>query len=176
MTSVKEKKREKLRKSFDSGALLGGEGEILLAACAALHCCGARKNLRAYAILDFFDRSHSSRSLHPPPAAVALVPLAGARVQIFSDPPTKKAHLAVCFSLAEKERCISCTQHNLTNSTVIEKLRLSHTVLLRRRFLLLHSRKNNRSPNALNPLVFEQICLLSPAIFARPLRLPIFQY
>ena len=45
-----------------------------------------------------------SVALSPPPAAVALVPLAGARVQIFSDPPTKKAHLAVCFSLAEKER------------------------------------------------------------------------
>ena len=71
---------------------------------AALHCCGARKNHRAYAILDFFDRSHSSRSLHPPPAAVAFVPLAGARVQIFSDPTTQKAHLAVCFSLMEKER------------------------------------------------------------------------
>ena len=82
----------------------GGEGEIFLAACAALHCCGARKNHRAYAILDFFDRSHSSRSLHPPPAAVDSLPLAGARVQIFSDPPTKKGHRLVSFSLAEKER------------------------------------------------------------------------
>ena len=46
----------------------------------------------------------SSRSLHPPPAAVAFVALAGARVQIFSDPSTQKAHLSVCFALAEKER------------------------------------------------------------------------
>ena len=36
-----------------------------------------------------------SASLLPPPAALASLPLAGARVQIFSDPPTKKAHLGV---------------------------------------------------------------------------------
>ena len=45
-----------------------------------------------------------STALHPPPAALVSLPLAGARVQIFSDPSTQKAHLSVCFALAEKER------------------------------------------------------------------------
>ena len=45
-----------------------------------------------------------STALLPPPAALVSLPLAGARVQIFSDPPTKKGHQKVSFSLAEKER------------------------------------------------------------------------
>ena len=38
-------------------------------------CCGARKNVRAYAFLHFFDRCHSLSSLYPPQAAVASLPL-----------------------------------------------------------------------------------------------------
>lgn len=64
-----------------------------------------------------------SVALPPPPAALTSLPLAGARVQIFSDPPTQKAHLSVCFALAEKEYCTSCTQQNATRCNNIGYIR-----------------------------------------------------
>ena len=36
--------------------------------------CGARKNLRAARLLDFFDRCGCSASLHPPLAALGSAP------------------------------------------------------------------------------------------------------
>ena len=41
---------------------------------SGMPCCGARKNVRAFALLHFFDRCHSLSSLYPPPAAVASLP------------------------------------------------------------------------------------------------------
>ena len=46
----------------------------LLGKSQSLPPCGARKNLRAARLLDFFDRYGCSASLHPPLAALGSAP------------------------------------------------------------------------------------------------------
>ena len=47
--------------------------------------CGTRKNQRACAILDFFDRGYSLAALYLPPAAVGSLPLATPEGVYFGD-------------------------------------------------------------------------------------------
>ena len=66
------------------------EKERLSSRFAASHLANIVEILRAYRRLHFSLFAHSLVSLLPPPAAVASLPLAGARLQIFSDPQTKE--------------------------------------------------------------------------------------